>query len=226
MTKLLILDKDGTLVRPKSGNTFVQHPEDQEMIEGVAEAIARYIADGWTLAIASNQGGCSIQKCKAADFPVGAYYEGSKVVGKQILPLGVVVLQIPNDQPSPRLAPDTIVEFQYKTLNDAIAEMRYALKLILSKVKWSDQIPELEASFCPDSGKSCYTITLTETRVTDEGGYSGEYRKPGGGMLARKVHWANQYSRKLMIGDRPEDEQAAQAAGFDFMWAEDWQKNN
>lgn len=57
MTKLLVLDKDGTLVRPKSGNTFVQHPEDQEMIEGVAEAIARYIADGWTIAIASNQGG-------------------------------------------------------------------------------------------------------------------------------------------------------------------------
>lgn len=58
--KLLVLDKDGTIVRPKSGNTFVQHPEDQELIEGVAEAIARYIADGWTIAIASNQGGCEI----------------------------------------------------------------------------------------------------------------------------------------------------------------------
>jgi len=55
--KLLICDKDGTLTRPKSGQTFVQHPEDQELIEGVADAIARYIADGWTIAIASNQGG-------------------------------------------------------------------------------------------------------------------------------------------------------------------------
>lgn len=57
MTKLLILDKDGTLVRPKSGQTFVQSPEDQELIEGVQEAIARYVGDGWQIAIASNQGG-------------------------------------------------------------------------------------------------------------------------------------------------------------------------
>ena len=30
MAKLLVLDKGGTLVRPKSGNTFVQCPEDQD----------------------------------------------------------------------------------------------------------------------------------------------------------------------------------------------------
>lgn len=54
MTNLLVLDKDWTLIRPKSGNTFVQDPEDQELIEGVAEAIARYVADGWQLAIVSN----------------------------------------------------------------------------------------------------------------------------------------------------------------------------
>ena len=46
MEKLLILDKDGTLVRPKSGNEFVQHPEDQELLPGVVEAIARYAANG------------------------------------------------------------------------------------------------------------------------------------------------------------------------------------
>ena len=57
MGKLLILDKDGTLVRPKSGGAFVQHPEDQELLPGVAEAIARYHVDGWRMAIASNQGG-------------------------------------------------------------------------------------------------------------------------------------------------------------------------
>ena len=39
--KLLVLDKDGTIVRPKSGHTFIQSPEDQVLIEGVAEAIAR-----------------------------------------------------------------------------------------------------------------------------------------------------------------------------------------
>jgi HAD superfamily hydrolase (TIGR01662 family) len=57
VTKLLILDKDGTLVRPASGAKFVQSPEDQELLPGVAEALAQYRADGWSMAIASNQGG-------------------------------------------------------------------------------------------------------------------------------------------------------------------------
>lgn len=55
--KLAVLDKDGTLVRPKSGNTFVQSPTDQILIEGVVEACRRWIDSGYTLAIASNQGG-------------------------------------------------------------------------------------------------------------------------------------------------------------------------
>lgn len=57
MTKLLILDKDGTLITPVSGETFVQHPLDQKLLPGVVDAIERYVADGYTCAIASNQGG-------------------------------------------------------------------------------------------------------------------------------------------------------------------------
>jgi len=55
---LLIFDKDGTLTTPRSGTTFVQHPEDQMLLPNVAETIARYREDGWSMAIASNQGGC------------------------------------------------------------------------------------------------------------------------------------------------------------------------
>ncbi|MEM6432282.1 MAG: HAD-IIIA family hydrolase [Cyanobacteria bacterium P01_D01_bin.115] len=55
--KLLLLDKDGTLTTPKSGAKFVQHPEDQELLPGVIEAIRHYDDTGWNLAIASNQGG-------------------------------------------------------------------------------------------------------------------------------------------------------------------------
>jgi D-glycero-D-manno-heptose 1,7-bisphosphate phosphatase len=55
--KLAIFDKDGTLVTPKSGEKFVQHPEDQMLLPGVAEGIAAMAADGWVMAIASNQGG-------------------------------------------------------------------------------------------------------------------------------------------------------------------------
>ena len=28
----------------------------------------------------------------------------------------------------------------------------------------------------------------------------------------------------LYVGDRPEDEQAAKAAGVDFMWADEWRR--
>lgn len=55
--KLLLLDKDGTLVVPKSGAKFVNQAWDQELIPGVAEVLNRYVADGWTPIIISNQGG-------------------------------------------------------------------------------------------------------------------------------------------------------------------------
>lgn len=55
--KLLILDKDGTLVRPKSGHKFVQKPWDQIPLEGAQEKVREYAKDGWYIAVASNQGG-------------------------------------------------------------------------------------------------------------------------------------------------------------------------
>lgn len=55
--KLAVLDKDGTLVLPKSGNTFVQSPTDQILMVGVVEGCQRLVEAGYVLAIASNQGG-------------------------------------------------------------------------------------------------------------------------------------------------------------------------
>lgn len=55
--KLAVLDKDGTLVLPKSNNTFVQNPTDQILMVGAIEGCQRLIDSGYTLAIASNQGG-------------------------------------------------------------------------------------------------------------------------------------------------------------------------
>lgn len=55
--KIAFLDKDGTLVKPKSGNTFVQHPEDQVLIEGVSERIQELVEAGYTLVVVSNQAG-------------------------------------------------------------------------------------------------------------------------------------------------------------------------
>ncbi len=46
-------------------------------------------------------------------------------------------------------------------------------------------------------------------------------RKPGPGMLIEAMeHYHILPQDTLMVGDRPEDEQAAQAAGVHFMWAD------
>ena len=48
-------------------------------------------------------------------------------------------------------------------------------------------------------------------------------RKPGAGMLLEVIQASGESKKEtLMVGDRPEDEQAAQNAGVAFMWAEDF----
>ncbi len=50
-----------------------------------------------------------------------------------------------------------------------------------------------------------------------------ERRKPGPGMLIELMGLADvTASDTLMVGDRPEDEQAAQNAGVAFMWADEF----
>jgi D-glycero-D-manno-heptose 1,7-bisphosphate phosphatase len=48
-------------------------------------------------------------------------------------------------------------------------------------------------------------------------------RKPGPEMLNEIIKSSGESKQDtLMVGDRPEDEQAARAAGVSFMWAEDF----
>jgi D-glycero-D-manno-heptose 1,7-bisphosphate phosphatase len=58
MTKLIILDKDGTLVRSISGAKYPSF-HDQCLIPGVKERIYSHVEAADILAIASNQGGIS-----------------------------------------------------------------------------------------------------------------------------------------------------------------------
>lgn len=55
--KLLLLDKDGTLVNSASGSQFVTKPWDQAPIAKAAEALQSYVDRGWQPVIISNQGG-------------------------------------------------------------------------------------------------------------------------------------------------------------------------
>ncbi|MBD2437403.1 polynucleotide kinase [Nostoc sp. FACHB-110] len=57
-TKLLILDMDGTVRRPKSARSkFIDDPLDQEVIPEAQRAIAHYKAQDWIIVGATNQGG-------------------------------------------------------------------------------------------------------------------------------------------------------------------------
>lgn len=57
MTKILFLDLDGTIREPKSGAKFINDPMDQQLIDGVTEAIAHYHRTGWRIIGITNQGG-------------------------------------------------------------------------------------------------------------------------------------------------------------------------
>ena len=174
--KLAIFDKDGTLTTPASGAKFVQRPQDQVLLPGVAEGIAAMAADGWTIAIASNQGG---------------------------------------------------VAAGYKSLDKAIEEMRYCMKL-LPKI--------FNAYFCPDlAGNECWHVekgfaqSITHKYRNGIGEpYKGEYRKPCGGMIShiQQIETFPTPTETLFIGDRPEDKQAAANAGVRFQWADEWRNAN
>ncbi len=57
MTKLLLLDLDGTIREPISGERFIQHPQDQRAIAQVRSAIAFYSPDEWIVVGITNQNG-------------------------------------------------------------------------------------------------------------------------------------------------------------------------
>lgn len=168
MTKILLLDKDGTLVVPASGAKFVNIPTDQKPMDGVNNAIDYYLKNDWNLMIISNQGG---------------------------------------------------VAAGHKSLEEAIAEMRFAM----------DLFPGIEqAYFCPCDPKSegdhCWYVGNDWEMKIDWKisalGYSSGFRKPHPGMLQLAI--AGSVDEVLYVGDRPEDEQAAAAANVPFMWADQW----
>lgn len=172
--KLLILDKDGPLVRPASGAQFPQGPEDQVLLPGVADTLARYRDTGWVMAIASNQGG---------------------------------------------------VAREHKTLGNAIDEMFFAMRLTNAEVamaahSYEDEYGEAIFLDLSDGRMFWRPVTNRNTR----------YRKPWPGMINYLASWIFDGIcpdlEILFVGDRPEDQGAAGAAGVRFAWAKDWVESN
>lgn len=55
--RILCLDLDGTVRRSKSGKTFIEGPDDIEIIPGMKELIWKYNNEDWKIIFISNQGG-------------------------------------------------------------------------------------------------------------------------------------------------------------------------
>lgn len=97
----------------------------------------------------------------------------------------------------------------YKSQQATIAEMKFCM----------DLLPQISAAyFCPDfEGRLCVrSLGLTFHEIED----GRIYRKPGAGMLLQAIEDWNQarLDDVVMVGDRPEDEGAAEAAGVAFRW--------
>lgn len=103
----------------------------------------------------------------------------------------------------------------HKSLESAIEEQRITLELF----------PELLVIYmCPDGGDTIQVvgrenITDHSFKKTD---FYKSFRKPGKGMI--QYAFTDLYNSEVspdawMIGDRPEDQECAAAAGIKFMWA-------
>ena len=102
----------------------------------------------------------------------------------------------------------------YKTIDEAIAEMRYCMELL----------PEIErAYFCPDmKGFEAYGVWKDFQLFTCNGEHS--FRKPAPGMLLLAIEQTRD-TFATMVGDQECDRLAARAARVPFVWAEDWRKD-
>lgn len=102
----------------------------------------------------------------------------------------------------------------YKSIGEAIAEQRYTLELL-------PQIHKIY--FCPDfEGKTLGVVYSTFERVWQPEGYSS-FRKPSPGMLEHCLQ-THEVGEVIMVGDRLEDRAAAEAAGIEFMEADQWRE--
>jgi histidinol phosphatase-like enzyme len=253
--KLAVIDKDGTLTKTKHGGPFPLNPQDQKLLPGVEQAIERLKAEGWTIAIASNQGGCDWFNVKVDTLKIGDLFQRRHkedhlygtiyTVEKIAVVFGDIDIkastsetawvdgawkttQIEIDFSFDR---DTHVLIKYKTIEQAVGEVAYAADLC--EITWG--------FFCPDMlGMTCIEVEKTTEYLwgcepTDEAEWKHgiikplsklrrKFRKPYPGMLqqAREAAELPSLDDCLMIGDRPEDEQAAHAAGFRFLWADAW----
>ena len=101
----------------------------------------------------------------------------------------------------------------YKSVEEACTEMINTIKLL----------PQIKVIYiCTDfEGKELFAVENNGFKKTPTS--FGNCRKPNPGMILKgKYNFNIDLSQSWVIGDRSEDDQAAQAAGVNFMHADKW----
>lgn len=103
----------------------------------------------------------------------------------------------------------------YRSLQECLQEQQYTLQLV----------PALQEIYvCPDfEGRKCLRVTRDGVYNHSQTKWFRQYRKPHPGLLMLAMVRHNQLPEDcLYVGDRPEDQEAAERAGISFQWAWSW----
>jgi D-glycero-D-manno-heptose 1,7-bisphosphate phosphatase len=112
----------------------------------------------------------------------------------------------------------------YRSLDQCIAEQRYTLSL-LTRIDRIYFCPDFEGeiAWCVDRSGTLKFVRSSFTYPDFPELLYQSFRKPGSGMLKLAIDNLDKYPDKIiMVGDRPEDREAAMNAGVEFIRAEDW----
>lgn len=165
--RILCLDLDGTVRRSKSGKTFIEGPDDIELMPGIFDLIWKYNDEGWIIIYVSNQGG---------------------------------------------------IAYGIKTEEVVEEEIHNTFKLLM---KSPDE-------YAPYFG--CYFCSSMSNGKIAKYTWRSLGRKPNYGMLVSaendlvEAGFIPDWDNSLFVGDRPEDEGCANAAGVPFMHIDEFLK--
>jgi D-glycero-D-manno-heptose 1,7-bisphosphate phosphatase len=190
--KLVALDLDWTIRSTKSGKTFPENAMDWQLMPGRLEKIKALREQGKHIAILTNQGGLLWREATGQ-----SKYPTVAMLGESFKD---IIVQLSTQSPTQQ-------DPWYISLYD-----QRAVDIINKNAGATDEILR--------SLQKELTEALQQFNVWV--GIDPRWRKPEPGMLIVACNAASVPPEDtLFVGDRPEDQQAAEAAKTPFMWA--WQ---
>lgn len=112
----------------------------------------------------------------------------------------------------------------HKSLDDAIQEQKITIDLtnkIINEIYLCPDFEGLHCIHCGYRGDTGDWGCMEMNPISRE--ELGGFRKPDPGMLNLAIDNTVRKPREILyVGDREEDQLAAQAAGVQFMWADQW----